>query len=60
MDLKTGDQLVTMDNISLASLNHSEIIKMIQKVIYTVYLSYYPPVSCRLLRMDVFIFILRE
>lgn len=42
MDLKTGDQLVTMDNISLASLDHSEIIKMIQKVIYTLHLSYYP------------------
>ena len=33
VDLKPGDQLVTMDSISLASINHAEIIKMIQKVI---------------------------
>ena len=33
VDLKAGDQLVTMDNNSLAGLDHSEIIKTIQKVI---------------------------
>lgn len=45
VDLKPGDQLVAMDDTSLAGLDHSEIIKMIQKVIYTVW-NVNPPLSC--------------
>ena len=49
VDLKPGDQLVTMDTISLAGLDHAEIIKMIQKVIVgTCGLTVIMYCSCRL------------
>ena len=61
VDLKAGDQLVTMDNASLSGLDHIEIIKMIQKVTAykrNMHLLIY--CCCRLPSMDMFSFTLGE